>query len=208
LDYYFTYNYALIIIKFVVKKESKKNDLPAIKNCFEVLLKSTGENLARESLKSTPLRAAKAFQFLTSGYHQNIREIVNDAIFPNDTKEIVLVKNIEFFSICEHHILPFIGKCHVGYIPNGKVLGLSKIIRIVNMFARRLQIQESLTQQVAKAIAEVTSSQDVAVFMEAKHLCMMMRGVEKHDPTMVTSVMLGKFKTDLPTSAKFLELIK
>jgi GTP cyclohydrolase I len=189
-------------------QNSKENHLVEIKNCFEKLLQLIGEDVNREGLKDTPLRAAKAFQFLVSGYQQNLNEIINKAVFANDTNEIVLVKNIEFSSICEHHILPFFGKCHVSYIPNGKVLGLSKIARIVNMFARRLQIQEQLTQQVAAAIMEATDAKDVAVVMEAKHLCMMVRGVEKQDSAVVTSVMLGSFKTDHAICSKFLSFIR
>lgn len=169
-----------------------------------------GEDLSREGLKDTPERAAKAMQFLTRGYTQNLESIVNGAVFSNESKEpneIILVKNIEFFSVCEHHILPFIGECHVAYIPNGKVLGLSKIARIVDLYARRLQIQEQLTQQIAAAIMQVTDCKGVAVVMKAKHLCIMMRGVEKQNSEVTTSVSLGSFQTDPILAARFFSLL-
>ena len=148
-----------------------------------------------------------SFQFLTSGYTQNLEQVVNDALFPSDSNEMIIVKDIELFSMCEHHMLPFIGKAHVGYIPSGRVLGLSKVARIVDMYARRLQIQEQLTHQVATAIEEVTGAKGVAVIIEAKHLCMMMRGVEKQGSSMKTSAMLGGFRNNSATRAEFLSLI-
>jgi len=146
--------------------------------------------------------------FLTQGYSQNIDEILNGAVFESDSDEMVIVKDIELYSMCEHHMLPFIGKCHVAYLPQGKVIGLSKVARIVDMYARRLQIQEKLTKQIADAVQEVTNGQGVGVVVESKHLCMMMRGVEKQNSTMTTSVMLGRFKKDINTRNEFLSLIR
>ena len=174
---------------------------------FKNIISECGEDINREGLLDTPKRAAKAMEFLTHGYTQTLEEVVNDAIFTTDTDEMVIVKDIELYSLCEHHMLPFIGKCHVGYLPNGKVIGLSKIARIVDVFARRLQIQEVLTKQVAEAIMEMTDAQGVGVVMEAKHLCMMMRGVEKQNSSMTTSCMLGRFRRDERTRAEFLHLI-
>ena len=175
---------------------------------YKQLLKEIGEDVTRDGLKSTPKRAAKAFQFLTKGYTEDIEKIINGALFDSDASEIVLVKDIELYSMCEHHLLPFIGKCHVAYIPSGKVIGLSKIARIVDVFARRLQIQEQLTRQIAETINKYTNAQGVAVVIEAKHLCMMMRGVEKQNSSMVTSCVLGEFHDDPSTRAEFFSLIK
>lgn len=174
---------------------------------FAAIIEALGEDLNREGLKNTPRRAATSMQYLTGGYHQSIDDIVNDAIFPSNMDEMVIVKNIELYSLCEHHLLPFIGKCHVAYIPNGKVIGLSKIPRIVDMFARRLQIQEKLTQDIAECIKEVTSASGVGVIIEAQHLCMMMRGVEKQNSVMKTSMMLGSFRSDERTRLEFLNLV-
>jgi len=179
-----------------------------MKENFAGIISAVGENLNRDGLKDTPERAAKAFQFLTRGYHQNIDEVVNDAIFDSDNDEMVLVKDIELYSLCEHHLLPFIGKCHVAYLPQGKVIGLSKIARIVDMYARRLQIQENMTKQIAETIMEVTSARGVGVVLEAQHLCMMMRGVEKQNSMMTTSMMLGAFREVPATRAEFLHLIR
>ncbi|MEZ5597607.1 MAG: GTP cyclohydrolase I FolE [Pseudomonadales bacterium] len=162
---------------------------------------------ARPGLLGTAARAAKAMQFLTRGYHQQLAEVVNNALFPADSREMVVVQDIELYSMCEHHLLPFIGRAHVGYIPNGRVLGLSKVARIVDMFARRLQIQEALTLQIAQALVSVTGAQDVAVIIEAQHLCMMMRGVEKQNSRMKTSAMLGAFQDNASTRAEFLNLL-
>ena len=151
-------------------------------------------------------RAAKAFEFLTQGYRQSLAEIVNNALFESDCNEMVVVNNIELYSMCEHHMLPFIGRAHVAYIPQGKVLGLSKVARIVDMFARRLQIQETLTTQIAETIMNVTGAAGVGVIIEAKHLCMMMRGVEKQNSVMRTSAMLGVFRSDQSTRSEFLSL--
>lgn len=174
---------------------------------FEAILKEIGEDPTREGLKDTPTRAAKSFAFLTQGYKESISDIVNDAIFENDSEQMVLVKDIELYSLCEHHLLPFIGKCHVAYLPKNKVIGLSKVGRIVDMFARRLQIQERLTHQIATCIQQITDAYGVAVVVESKHLCMMMRGVEKQNSVMTTSTMLGDFKKSSSTRAEFLTLI-
>ena len=174
---------------------------------YRELIAGVGENPEREGLRRTPQRAANALEFLTRGYGQSVAEVVNDALFETDLDEIVLVKDIELYSLCEHHLLPFVGKCHVGYLPRGRVLGLSKVARIVDMFARRLQIQETLTQQIASTVLEVTGAAGVGVIVEAQHLCMAMRGVEKQHSTMKTSVMLGNFRDNAPTRAEFLQLV-
>ena len=166
------------------------------------------DDLTRPGVVDTPKRAAKAMQFLTRGYNQTLDEVVNDALFPAENREMIVVQDIELYSMCEHHMLPFIGSAHVGYIPSGKVLGLSKVARIVDMFARRLQIQEELTFQVATALQDVTGAEDVGVIIEAQHLCMMMRGVEKQNSRMKTSAMLGSFRSDPATRAEFLNLLK
>src|SRR3972149_9848646 len=175
---------------------------------YRKIIEGIGEDPHRDGLKRTPKRAAEAMKFLTKGYTEDITKIVNDAIFPSDTSEIVLVKNIELYSLCEHHLLPFIGKCHAAYIPKGKVIGLSKIARIVDVFARRLQIQEKLTKQIAETIQKFTDASGVAVVIEAHHLCMMMRGVEKQNSIMTTSCVLGDFRESQPTRAEFLSLIR
>ena len=175
---------------------------------YREILNGLGEDPEREGLLDTPKRAAKAMQYLCHGYEQNLEEIVNGALFASDNDEMVILKDIELYSLCEHHLLPFIGKAHVAYIPTGKVLGLSKLARIVDMFARRLQIQENLTRQIADAIQDVTQAAGVAVVIEAKHMCMMMRGVEKQNSSMITSVMLGEFRENAATRSEFLSLIK
>jgi GTP cyclohydrolase I len=154
------------------------------------------------------VRAAKAFEYLTKGYKDNLDTIVNNAIFTSDNDEMVIVKDIEVYSLCEHHLLPFFGRCHVGYLPNGKIIGLSKIARIVDVFARRLQVQENLTREIAQTLQKYTGALGVAVVIEAKHLCMMMRGVEKQNSSMKTSCMLGAFRSDAATRSEFLSLIK
>lgn len=167
-----------------------------------------GEDVEREGLIDTPKRAAKAMQFLTHGYDLSLEEVVNGAVFTSESDEMVLVKDIELYSLCEHHMLPFIGRCHIAYLPNGKVLGLSKFARIVDMYARRLQIQEQLTLQIAQAVEEVTGAKGVAVVIEARHMCMMMRGVQKQNSSMATSVMRGGFRENHRTRQEFLSLIK
>jgi len=183
------------------------NPMPELKDSFAHIIESIGEDLNRDGLLKTPERAAKAFQFITRGYHQTLDEVINGALFDSDSNEMVIVKDIELYSMCEHHLLPFIGKCHVAYIPTGKVLGLSKVARIVDMYCRRLQIQENLTTQIATTIQSVTGASGVAVIIEAKHLCMMMRGVEKQNSLMKTSAMLGDFRNSAATRAEFLSLI-
>lgn len=173
---------------------------------YRQILDAVGEDPEREGLLDTPKRAAKAMTFLTQGYRQDLSEIVNGAVFSSDCDEMVIVRDIELYSMCEHHMLPFIGRCHIGYIPNGKVLGLSKFARIVDMFARRLQIQEQLTRQIANAVQEVTQAQGVGVIIEAQHMCMMMRGVEKQNSSMRSSVMLGQFRESQNTRQEFLKL--
>lgn len=175
---------------------------------FKEILKSIGEDPDREGLKDTPARAAKAFQFNTRGYSQNLSDIIGNAIFTSNMSEMVMLKDIELYSLCEHHLLPFFGKCHVAYIPNGKIIGLSKLARIVDLFARRLQVQEKLTEEIAEAILSVTEAKGVGVVIEAKHLCMMMRGVEKQNSVMKTSMMMGSFREDNRTRSEFLSLIK
>ena len=175
---------------------------------YEEIIKGVGEDPAREGLQKTPERAAKAMQYLTHGYQQTAEELVNNAIFESENDQMILVKDIELYSLCEHHLLPFIGKCHVAYIPTGKVIGLSKIARIVDMFARRLQIQENLTKQIADTLMTAIQPAGVGVIIEAQHLCMMMRGVEKQNSMMTTSMMLGTFLDHDRTRSEFLRLVK
>jgi len=179
-----------------------------MENAYADIIRGVGEDLGRPGLLDTPKRAAKAFKYLCKGYEEDLHTLVNGAVFPSDNDQMVLVKDIELYSLCEHHLLPFIGKVHVAYIPSGKVLGLSKVARIADMYARRLQIQENLTKQIADAIQEVTDAKGVAVTIEAKHMCMMMRGVEKQNSVMKTSIMLGAFRDNAQTRNEFLALIK
>jgi GTP cyclohydrolase I len=174
---------------------------------YKDILSNLGEDVSRGGLVDTPKRAAKAMQFLTDGYQKDLDGVINGATFEADTDEMVIVQDIEFYSLCEHHILPFIGRCHIAYLPNGKVLGLSKFARIVDMYARRLQIQEGLTKQIADAVQKVTGAKGVGVIMEGKHMCMMMRGVQKQNSSMITSVMLGSLRTSDATRNEFLRLI-
>jgi len=179
-----------------------------MEHAFLQILEQLGEDPARDGLADTPKRAASAMQFLTKGYREELSEIVNNALFESDTSEMIIVQDIELYSMCEHHLLPFIGKCHVAYLPTGKVLGLSKVARIVDMYARRLQIQENLTKQIAEAIQSVTNAAGVGVIIEAQHMCMMMRGVEKQNSMMKTSMMLGQFQGDQSTRMEFLSLLE
>jgi GTP cyclohydrolase I len=172
------------------------------------LLADLGEDASREGLLDTPKRVEKSFRFLTSGYQANVDEVINNALFTVDYNEMVIVKDIDFYSLCEHHLLPFFGKCHVAYIPDGRVLGLSKIPRVVEIFSRRLQVQERLTNQIAATILEKVKPLGVGVVMEATHLCMSMRGIQKQNSAAVTSAMLGSFRSDARTRSEFLSLIK
>ena len=175
---------------------------------YKKIIQSIGEDTGRPGLKTTPERAAKAFKYLTAGYKENIDRVINNALFPSDNDEMIIVKDIELYSLCEHHLLPFFGKCHVGYLPNGKIIGLSKVARVVDIFARRLQIQENLTRQIAETLLNHIEAKGVGVVIEAKHLCMMMRGVEKQNSIMKTSCMLGDFRSKNSTRSEFLSLIK
>lgn len=179
-----------------------------MQDLYKKILEQIGEDPTREGLKDTPQRAANALRYLTKGYSEDLNEIINNALFESDMSEMVIVKDIEMYSMCEHHLLPFLGKCHVGYLPNGKVVGLSKLARIVDYFARRLQIQERLTSEIASCIYEITEARGVAVVIEARHLCMMMRGVEKQNSVMTTSVMLGEMRNNPSSRMEFLNLIK
>ncbi len=178
-----------------------------MEDAYRQILEAVGEDPTREGLLDTPSRAAKAMQFLTRGYSQSLDEVVNNALFESDSEEMVVVQNIELYSMCEHHMLPFIGKAHVAYLPTGRVLGLSKIARIVDMYARRLQIQEKLSKEIAEAIQLVTGASGVGVIIEAKHMCMMMRGVEKQNSIMRTSVMLGEFRENTATRMELMSLL-
>jgi len=178
-----------------------------MKDLFYKLLQEIGEDPEREGLKDTPKRAEESYKFLTRGYHQDIDEVLNNAFFEAEDSHMIIVKDIELYSLCEHHMLPFIGKCHIGYIPREKVIGVSKLARVVDMFARRLQIQERLTNQIANVLMEKVGAQGVGVVIEAQHLCMMMRGVEKQNSKMITSAMHGSFRSQMATRTEFLQLI-
>lgn len=192
-------------------KNKKRNEqdtrLEPLKKIFKNLLLELGEDSNRQGLLKTPTRVANAYKFLTKGYYEDYKEILNNAIFNEHYNEIVIVKDIDFFSMCEHHLMPFFGKCHVAYLPNNKIIGLSKIPRIVEMFARRLQVQERLTTQIGNLINEVLEPKGVGIVVEARHLCMMMRGVEKQNSIATTSCMLGEFRTNSKTRSEFLKLI-
>ena len=172
------------------------------------LLVEMGEDPTREGLIETPARVEKSLRYLTRGYTQTLEKVVNGALFEAESDDMVIVRDIEFFSLCEHHMLPFFGKCHVGYIPNGKIIGVSKVARIVDMFARRLQVQERLTKQISEALLSILGAQGVGVVMEAQHLCMQMRGVEKQHSVMTTSSMVGSFRRELATRNEFTRLIR
>lgn len=171
------------------------------------LLVELGEDPGREGLVKTPKRSVEAWKYLTRGYHQDVAEVMNQAVFESDANHMVVVKDIELYSLCEHHLLPFFGKCHIGYIPKGRVIGVSKLARITDVFARRLQIQERLTHQVARVLMDHLRPEGVGVVIEAKHMCMMMRGVEKQNSSMITSAMLGSFHDAQATRTEFLRLI-
>lgn len=188
-------------------KENETDTQTELADAYSTIISGIGEDLSRDGLLDTPKRAAKAMQFLTRGYEQDIDEVVNGALFDSDASEMVVVTDIELYSMCEHHMLPFIGKCHVAYIPNGKVLGLSKVARIVDLYARRLQIQENLTTQIAQTILDITGASGVGVIVEARHMCMMMRGVEKQNSQMRTSSLLGSFRDNSETRSEFLSLV-
>jgi len=179
-----------------------------MKELYKQILTDIGEDVNREGLRDTPERAANAMLYLTKGYRENIDDIINGALFESDMNDMVIVKNIEMYSMCEHHLLPFLGKCHIGYLPKGHVLGLSKMARIVDFFAQRLQIQERLTTEIAECIATITGARGVAVVVEARHLCMMMRGVEKQNSVMTTSAMLGEMLNNPSSRMEFLHLIR
>ncbi len=171
------------------------------------LLTNLGEDINRDGLLKTPTRAAKAMEFLTKGYDEKLEDIVNNAVFDSENDQMVIVKDIEMYSLCEHHLLPFVGKAHIAYLPQGKVIGLSKMARITDMYARRLQIQENLTKQIAEAVQKVTGARGVGVVIEAEHFCMMMRGVQKQNSSTISSMMLGTFREDPRTREEFLNLI-
>jgi GTP cyclohydrolase I len=194
------------VIKVMPQQQQQDHESPIARAMREVL-QEIGEDVTRQGLLKTPERADKALRFLTSGYTTSLEEIVNGALFDVETEGMVIVRDIEFFSMCEHHMLPFFGKMHVAYLPNKKVIGLSKIPRIVDMFARRLQVQEQLTEQVAKTVAEVLDARGVGVIAEARHFCMMMRGVEKQHSGTITSTMLGEFRAKKTTRDEFLSLV-
>ena len=188
-------------------EESQERN-PELERLIREVLKEIGENPDREGLEKTPERVAKAYRYLTSGYRQEASDVLNGALFTEEYDEMVVVKDIDFYSVCEHHVLPFFGKCHVAYMPSKKIVGLSKIARLVEMYSRRLQVQERLTTQIAQTINEVLQPRGVAVVMEALHMCMLMRGVEKQNSKAVTSAMLGAFRENAETRAEFMELIK
>jgi GTP cyclohydrolase I len=178
-----------------------------LEHLYTDVLTQIGEDPKREGLAKTPARAARAIKFLTAGYEQSVEEVVNGALFSSDIDEMVVLKNIEIYSLCEHHLLPFVGQCHIAYLPQGKVLGISKIARLVEVFARRLQIQENLTKQIADTLLEVTGASGVGVLIEAQHFCMMMRGIQKQNSVLSTSVMLGEFRNNPQTRNEFLSLV-
>ena len=188
-------------------KKTKEPDQKRIAALVKSLLKELGEDPTRDGLKKTPERVAKSLTYLTRGYRQNVKTVVNGAYFTSGTNHMVILKNIELYSMCEHHLLPFFGSCAIGYISQGKVLGVSKLARIVDMYARRLQIQERLTEQIADAVMKEADAEGVGVVIRAKHLCMMMRGVEKQNSEMVTSAVLGSFRSDEKVRGEFLSLV-
>lgn len=178
-----------------------------MKKIIRELIEQIGEDPEREGLVKTPERAAEAWKFMTRGYRQQVKRVINNAVFETDAQHMVIVKDIEIYSLCEHHLLPFYGRCHIGYIPNGKVIGVSKLARVADMFARRLQLQERMTNQIAQALMDNLQPAGVGVVIEARHLCMMMRGVEKQNSFMITSAVMGSF-LELPTRTEFLKLLE
>jgi len=194
--------------EILLNDEGKPTDERNVAYHVREIIRLIGEDPNREGLRKTPERYEKALKFLTGGYHQNVEHVLNGATFSVNYDEMVVVKDIEFFSLCEHHLLPFFGKAHIAYLPSNKVIGLSKIARLVNMFARRLQIQERMTSQIAEAISEKISPEGVGVIIEARHLCMQMRGVEKQHGQAVTSAMLGSFRDNKQTRDEFLSLVR
>jgi len=179
-----------------------------MENEIKNLMSKIGENPEREGLLDTPKRVRKSLEFLTSGYHQDPADVINGAIFHEECDDMIIVRDIEFYSLCEHHMLPFFGKCHIGYIPRGKVIGVSKLARLTDVFAHRLQVQERLCRQIAQAIDDALSPEGVGVIIESQHLCMLMRGVQKQNSMMTTSTMLGSFREEASTRAEFLNLIR
>jgi GTP cyclohydrolase IA len=190
------------------RTRSREPNLRKIEGLVRQLLVELGEDPDREGLLKTPERVAKAYGFLTHGYRTDLAEVINQAIFTQQTSSMVIVKDIEVYSLCEHHMLPFFGRCHIGYIPDGRVFGVSKLARLVDMYARRLQLQERLTEEISQVVMEEVGAKGVGVMIEARHLCMMMRGVEKQNSTMVTSSVLGVFREHLATREEFLTLVK
>ncbi|MGH8428161.1 MAG: GTP cyclohydrolase I FolE [Bryobacteraceae bacterium] len=186
----------------------KKVNLDVLEGQIRNILSALGEDPEREGLLATPGRTARAFTFLTRGYEERLEDIVHDALFTAANDEMVILKDIELYSLCEHHLLPFFGRVHIGYLPDGKVIGVSKLARIVELYARRLQIQEQLTQEIAEAVRNVTDARGVGVIIEARHLCMMMRGVQKQNSVMKTSMMLGLFRSNASTRAEFLSAVQ
>jgi GTP cyclohydrolase I len=191
----------------IIRIEYEENSLDKLESSVKIILQEIGEDPNREGLLKTPSRVAKAYKFLTKGYNDDIEKILNKAVFNEHYDEMVIVKDIDFYSLCEHHLLPFFGKCHIAYIPNGKIIGLSKLPRVVEMFSRRLQVQERMTREIGDMINNLLGPKGVGVVTEASHLCMMMRGVEKQNSVATASAMLGVFKTDEKTRTEFLKLI-
>ncbi len=184
-----------------------RQERDVVEEHFSRLIESVGEDPTREGLRGTPARAARAFEYFTQGYEQDPADVVGEAIFTSEMDEMVIVRDIELYSLCEHHLLPFLGRCHIGYLPKGKVIGLSKVARVVDVFARRLQIQENLTAEIAQSLSDLIEPAGVGVVIEARHMCMMMRGVQKQNSEMVTSCLLGSFRDNPQTRSEFLSLV-